>query len=327
MDTSTGAIPMRPRKKAKAKLSFGSASTRNSSLPSRLQANLTDLNGLLETPDKDQSDLTSNATEEAGPTKVTTIGENCDAEPVHSNKPLVEDCEVATSTAVDPQSCMGRDDQAAKIEKREPRGFTETDVLDFVRQMRQVMQKEGPSQEHDLVVAVSPTHAKLMLEMHQPITAFLDTRPGYIVVHEDLYSFVYYKHPDSEVQEGSSSHIKNKAIITCPSSTCSNKGGRQNAAACDGGHNRECAAISSSRSARESAFERRHLEERHLLKDTAIQVPSTHHSRAVHERNLSDAEYKTEGFHVCGTVESTEENYDSDRRAAAGEAESTPAEP
>ncbi|KAH6924305.1 hypothetical protein HPB50_014848 [Hyalomma asiaticum] len=276
MDTSTGAIPMRPRKKkAKAELSLGSAS-----LPSRMQANLTDLNGLLEMPDKDQSDLTINATEEAGPTKATTIGENCDAQSAHSNKPLVEDCEVATSTAFDPRRSMGGGDQAERIEKPQPEGPTGTGVLDIVRNMRQVLKKEGPSQERDLVVAVSPTHAKLMLEMHVTMTAFMDSRPGFIVVHEDLYSFEYYEDPHGEVQGGSSSHIKDEAIAG-PFSTGSHKGGRHDAAACDGGANRECATIPSGRPARESAFERKHLEEKHVLKDSGIPVPSPLQSRAL----------------------------------------------
>lgn len=205
MDSSTGAIPKRPSKrKVKAKLSFGSTRAGNSSLPCHLQANFTDLIALLETVqkregDEHRSDLTINATEETGPTEATTIVENCEDESVHSTKPLVEvDCEVATSTVVDLQSSVGGEDQAVRIEKPEPKGLAETDVLDIAGRMRQVRHKKCPSQEHELVEAVSPTHAKLKLE-RRGTTAFLDdTRPGFmgfIVFHEDFHSFMYYEDP------------------------------------------------------------------------------------------------------------------------------------
>ncbi|KAH6943006.1 hypothetical protein HPB50_013626 [Hyalomma asiaticum] len=323
MDASTGAIPKRPSKrKVRAKLSFGSTRAGNSSLPCHLQANLTDLIALLETPqkrDKHRSDLTINATEETGPTKATTIVENCEDESVHSTKPLVDvDCEVVTSTVVDPQSSLGDEDQAVRIEKPEPKGLTEIDVLDIARQMRQVLHKKCPSQEHELVGAVSPTHAKLKLET-RGTTAFLDTRPrftGFIVFHEDFYSFMYYEDPDGEVRAGSSSPIKDKAI-TGPSSTWfQRKRGHQNAAARDGAPDTVCVAISSSRPHRESAFERKHpQEEKHALKDIQIQVPPPPHSRSVQMyKRQSDVESPTDGCPVSRMAESesTKENYDSD---------------
>ncbi|KAH6934670.1 hypothetical protein HPB50_026798 [Hyalomma asiaticum] len=101
MDTSTGAVPECPRhRKIEAKVSFGSTSTGHGCLPCHLQANLTDLIALLEARQKEErgehrSDLAINATEETGPTKATTMVENCEAGSGQRSKPLVEDCGVA----------------------------------------------------------------------------------------------------------------------------------------------------------------------------------------------------------------------------------------
>ncbi|KAH6940616.1 hypothetical protein HPB50_003016 [Hyalomma asiaticum] len=160
---------------------------------------------------------------------------------------------------------MRGDGQAVRIERPERKGITGRDLLHILRQMRQVLPKKGTSQEHELLEAMSPLHAVLMLEMHGTTTAILVTRPGPIVVHEDLYSFVYYEDPDDDVQGGSSLYIKD---IPVPSSTGSNRNGCHNNRTC------ECTTISSSRPARESAFERTHPEEERALKDTGIQVTS-----------------------------------------------------
>ncbi|KAH6921577.1 hypothetical protein HPB50_002471 [Hyalomma asiaticum] len=206
MDTSKGAIPKRPRKnRVRAKLSFrSSASTGNGSLPCHRQVNLTDLVAHLVTTqkgegDERQPDPTINANGEVGPTNATTISEHCEAEPVGSTKPLVEHSEIATSAVVDPQSCVGGDDQTVRVEQPESNGLTERDGLDILRQMRQILLKKSPPRKHGQVEAVRPFHAKLMFGAHGIMTAFLDTRPGcpgFIVVRKDYsYSFVYYEGP------------------------------------------------------------------------------------------------------------------------------------
>ncbi|KAH6924522.1 hypothetical protein HPB50_019191 [Hyalomma asiaticum] len=102
MDPSTGAIPRRPRKrKVKAKLTIGSTSTGNSSLPSHVQASLKDIITLLETAQKGEgehhSDLTINEAEEAGPTKAT-VGAKYEAQTARSTSAfLIERCEVAAT--------------------------------------------------------------------------------------------------------------------------------------------------------------------------------------------------------------------------------------
>ncbi|KAH6940618.1 hypothetical protein HPB50_003018 [Hyalomma asiaticum] len=219
MDTSTdGVIPKRPSKRnAQPKLSSRSTSTGNSSFPCHQQADLMDLNAHLRTSQKGEggehrSDLNINANEKTGPSRATTIDENCDAESARTTKHFVEDCEVATSTVADTQSNVRGDGQSVRIDKPERKGLTGTDVFDIAREMRQDLQKKGRSQEHELVESVRPLHAKLMLQMHGTVTAFLDTRPRCNVVHEDLYSFVYYEDPDGGVQGGSSSHIETSLI-------------------------------------------------------------------------------------------------------------------
>ncbi|KAH6940617.1 hypothetical protein HPB50_003017 [Hyalomma asiaticum] len=126
VDTSTdGVIPKRPGKRnVKAKLSFRSRSTGNSSLPCHQQADLMD--ALLRMSQKGEggehrSDLNINATEETGPTKATTIHGNCETESACSTQPMAEDGEVATSTVADTQSNMGGDGHAVRIEHR--KGF------------------------------------------------------------------------------------------------------------------------------------------------------------------------------------------------------------
>ncbi|KAH6940653.1 hypothetical protein HPB50_004072 [Hyalomma asiaticum] len=68
----------------------------------------------------------------------------------------LKDSQVATSTVVDPLSSMEQVVKAMTKEKPEPEGLKEMDVLDVEAQMRQVPQKKGPSQEHDLVEVVIP---------------------------------------------------------------------------------------------------------------------------------------------------------------------------
>ncbi|KAH6924521.1 hypothetical protein HPB50_019190 [Hyalomma asiaticum] len=101
MDPSTSANPS--RRKVKAKLSFGSTSSGNSSMPCHLQASVKDLIALLETVlkgegEEHQSDLAINETDETGPTKASTIGAKYEAESARSTRAfLVEHYEVAAT--------------------------------------------------------------------------------------------------------------------------------------------------------------------------------------------------------------------------------------
>ncbi|KAH6920335.1 hypothetical protein HPB50_028676 [Hyalomma asiaticum] len=286
MDPSTGAIPKRPRKrKVKAKFTFGSSSTGNSSLPCYMQANFSDLIAFLETPQRDGDEdwpEPTVTTEGVGPSRATTTGVNNEAESFHGSKTSAKNRGVATSKLVHHPSSFGRDDQVPTVETPEPKGLTEADVADIVRHMRQLLLDKGPSQEQELIEAASPLHAEQVQEIHGSMTAFLNERPGFVVVNEDLYTFVYYD-PDVEVQGDSASRRTEEAIAG--PSTASNNSDDQDAPVCDGGPHRQCAAISSSRPANDSTIEGEHEErEEHGLEDSSIQVTSTPRSQAAPRR-------------------------------------------
>ncbi|KAH7981846.1 hypothetical protein HPB52_001265 [Rhipicephalus sanguineus] len=307
---STGAIPKRPRRrKIKAKLSFGSSSGGTSGLPCHLKANLTELIALLETPQKGQGDelrpgLMRDAIEEAGTSPAATISDSYETQ--RSSKPADGHSKASSSAVVDHQRSYAGDDEAVRMAKPEPRALTELDESDIVRQLREVLQKKGPSQEDDLLGAVSPSQAELVLEVYGTMTAFLDKRPGFNVVHEDLYSFVYYEDPDGELQSGSSSHTKKE---NTSGSSGSNSGGRQNAVDWEGVPDRAC-STSSSKPAHDSAFlgERHEVqgeEEKQVLKNAGNQVLSSSQSGAVQTvRKASDAESQTQRCDVSRIVES-----------------------
>ncbi|KAH6948169.1 hypothetical protein HPB50_023119 [Hyalomma asiaticum] len=195
MDPSTGAIPKRPRKrKVKAKHSFGSTS-------SEMQANFSDPIAHLEKSQRDEAEealpnLTVNTNEEVGPSTSTTTGENYKAESVHASNTLAKNCDVTKSKLVHHPSSIGRHDHISTVETPEPKALTGADVEDIMRDMRQLLLDKGPSQEQELLDAVSPLHAEQVVQVHGTMTAFLNQHPGFAVVNEDLYSFVYYD-PDA----------------------------------------------------------------------------------------------------------------------------------
>ncbi|KAH6920826.1 hypothetical protein HPB50_028185 [Hyalomma asiaticum] len=312
MDPSTGAIPKRPRRrKGKAKISFGSTSPGNSSLPCHLQASINDITTVLETAPKGeeeepQSGVAIRATSESR----STTGKKCD-DSVHSSSPVVEDKKVDTPTVVDPRSSVVGDHEVVRSHKREPKSLSDTDVMDIVRSMRQLLLEKGPLQENELAKVVSPTHAKLVLEVHESMTAFLSRHPGFVVVHEDLYSFVYYEDPDDEGEDRSTSQTEHE-VITGPSSSASTNSGRQDAAASDGGPHG--ATTSSSRPPHQSTTEGEQHEEKHALKNAGTLEKYPPRSRAMRRRKTSKAKSWREWCQVSKIDEtkSTNETRDSD---------------
>ncbi|KAH6937035.1 hypothetical protein HPB50_025303 [Hyalomma asiaticum] len=319
MDPAMGAIPNRARKrKVTAKLSFRSTSTGNSSLSRHLRANFAHLIALPPTAQKGEGDeswpgLTISVTEKTGLITATTTGENNEAESVNRRKPLAKNCDAATSKLALHPSSTGRDGQVITVENPEPRGLTETDILDIVRHMRQLLQHKGPSQEHELVEVVSLLQDELVLQVQGRTTAFLNRLPGFIVVNEDRQCSVYYEDPDGEVQDGSTSRIKHETI-TGTSSTSSNDD--QNAAVCGVGPHRASAPISSRRALNEPTIEGEHQDrEQHALKDTGIQVTSLPRSQVEREgKQRSDAKTQRGEFHASGIADAkwTKQIYDSD---------------
>ncbi|KAH6919557.1 hypothetical protein HPB50_029455 [Hyalomma asiaticum] len=264
MDPQIDAISRRPRvREAKAKLSFGSTSADNSSSPCRLRADSTRLIAPPETPlkgegDEHRADLTINVTEKTGPITAIKAGENYEGESVQSIKPLATNCDVATSTLVHHPSSIEGDHRIITVEN-EAQSLTETDVSNIVRHMRQllqnkarrraelleaVLQDKGPSQEQELVEAVTSLHADLVLNIHGMMTAFLNQRQGFVVVKKDRYSSVHYEYLDGEVQDNSTSRMKHEEI-TGSASAASNDD--QDESVSDGETYHECVAITSSR--------------------------------------------------------------------------------
>ncbi|KAH6948171.1 hypothetical protein HPB50_023121 [Hyalomma asiaticum] len=316
MDPSTGAIPKRPRKrKVKAKFSFGSTSSENSSLPCYMQASFSDPIAHLETSQRDEAEealpnLTDNTNEEVGPSTSTTTGENYKAESVHASNALAKNCAAVPSKLVQHPSSIGRHDHISTVETPEPKALTGADVEDIMRDMRQLLLDKGPSQEQDLLDAVSPLHAEQVVQVHGTMTAFLNQHPGFAVVNEDMYSFVYYD-PDGEVQWDSVSRAWDEAI-TGPS-TPSNNSDDQDAPVCDGGPHDQCAAISPSRPANDSTIQGEHEErEEHALEDSGIQVTSTPRLQAVQRRKKKSKAKSQSRVSRIAEAKSTKLAHDSD---------------
>ncbi|KAH6920047.1 hypothetical protein HPB50_028964 [Hyalomma asiaticum] len=306
-------MPKRPRRrKVKAKISFGSTSSGNRSLPSHLQASVNDDITVLETAQKGEEEPQSGVPITATPESRSTTGKNCD-DSVHRSSPVVEDNNVGTPTVVDPQSSVVGDHEVARSHKREPKSLSDTDVMDIVRSMRQLLLAKGPLQENELANVVSPTQAKLVREVQESMTAFLSRHPGFVVVHEDLYSFVYYEDPEVEGEDRSTSQTEHE-VITGPSSSGSTNSGGQDAAASDGGP--DGATISSSRPPHQSTTEgEQHEEEKRALKDAGMQEKYPPRSRAMRSRRKkSKAKSRREWCQDSKIAEtrSTNENRDSD---------------
>ncbi|XP_075548192.1 uncharacterized protein LOC142582398 isoform X4 [Dermacentor variabilis] len=163
---STVAAKRERRKKPKPKLSFGSSSGASGNLPSNMQANLPELFALLKMQQQVQSDEPP-----------CEVNGNVTGWSAHKHS-LVEEGTVE--------------------EEVEPEPLTEADVTDIVRQLREVLQQNGPSQEDDLLNALAPEQACRVLATYDTLTAFLDRHPGFRQLHEDLHSFIYYQDPDDD---------------------------------------------------------------------------------------------------------------------------------
>ncbi|KAH7979588.1 hypothetical protein HPB49_009989 [Dermacentor silvarum] len=88
------------------------------------------------------------------------------------------------------------DDEVIVNEEQERKAPTESDVENIVCQLRELVHEKDPSQ--DLMEALSPLQAQLILQAYGTLSAFQDRRQEYHVVHENLHSFMYYKEPDNE---------------------------------------------------------------------------------------------------------------------------------
>lgn len=192
-----------------------------------------------------------------------------------------------------------------------PKAVTDSDVADIVRQLRELLQENGPSQEEDLLKALSPSQAQLILEAYGTLTAFLDQRPGFRVLHEDLYSFVYYEEPGDEDEESSCSSLVRDGATAVSRLACSMKyDSRRHYAVARDGRPRRARTNSSSSSSYESAMDGEEGDEenhqRYRMKDVCSQVPSRSdcqpRARQV-ARQTRDAEVQTQEWDATEMAE------------------------
>ncbi|KAH7979116.1 hypothetical protein HPB49_008259 [Dermacentor silvarum] len=320
---STVAAPKRRRRrKLKPKLSFGSTSSGPSSLPFNMQASLQELLGLLKIQeeageDEHRRNVVANATEVAVSkrcskgeiliTPGTTHSTKCEAESsTDSTKPSHRrEWDASSSEVVKNGTRFKGEEEVIAGEKSQPKTLTESDVVGIVRKLREILQENGPSQEEDLLEALSPSEAQLILEVYGTLTAFLDQRTGFRVLHEHLYTFFYYQDPDDEDDEcGGSSHVLDGA-----GSLGSNDTGRQHAVVGDG-ESRHAHASSPSNSCYKPSVDGVEQEQvqRRIKSDWSQVISSRRQSRAVRAMGQTcDAETQKQGCDPtrCAELEST----------------------
>ncbi|KAH7985776.1 hypothetical protein HPB49_026274 [Dermacentor silvarum] len=165
---------------------------------------------------------------------------------LHSAEPLNRrECAAIPSKAVKVESSFIGEHEVIVNEQSVPKALVESDVVDITRQLRE---------EDDLMEAVRPSQTQVMFQVYGTVTAFLDLRPGFRVVLEDLCSFEYYQGPDDEEAWSCTSLLQGGATAASGSAR-SSYSGRQHAKAIDGGPRRARICLSSS-SAYESAIDR-----------------------------------------------------------------------
>ncbi|KAH7983772.1 hypothetical protein HPB52_014230 [Rhipicephalus sanguineus] len=99
--------------------------------------------------------------------------------------------------------------------------LTELDAARIAMQLRGILQEKGPRQEKDLLEALSPLQAQLILAAYGTLIAFLDCQPGFQVQHEHPHSLIYYHDRDGN---GESIQV---GATPGPTSSCSGDNGRR----------------------------------------------------------------------------------------------------
>ncbi|XP_049520809.1 uncharacterized protein LOC119445049 [Dermacentor silvarum] len=161
------------RRKLKPKLSFGSTSGGTTSLATNMKANLPELFALLKK--QLNPDVPGNATEAAASkhcfkdgilaTPETMPSDKCEAQSSsHSTGPATE-CEASVSEVDEVKTSFFGEQEVVVTEESQPKALAESDVVDIVRRLREVLQEKGPSQEDDFE-ALTPSQAQLILEVH-----------------------------------------------------------------------------------------------------------------------------------------------------------------
>ncbi|KAL3211151.1 hypothetical protein MRX96_000835 [Rhipicephalus microplus] len=194
--------------------------------------------------------------------------------------------------------------EAGKIVNEKAKTLTESYVMDVLARMREFLQEWGPSQEKDLLEALGYVRAKPVLEAHGTLIAFLDRYSEFRVLHEDLYTFVYYLDPDDE-EGGYSSLDKDRATTTSCMASFAKDGGGPRYTGADISRPQRSRSSSSSSSCYESALDEeeddREPRRRYPTKVVWSQGPSNpcYQSRARREgQQMCDAVAQTQGWVV-----------------------------
>lgn len=319
---STVADPKRDRrKKLKFKLSLGSTSSGPSNLPSNMKANLPDILEALKMQriadeDKRRTPVAGNSADIAAskdcskgevlPNPVTTASGKCKGQASSERKA----CDARTF-----ETSLIKEEEVLDDGKPESKVLTESDVVSIARRLREVLQANGPSQEDDLLEALSPSQAHLILQAYGTLTTFLSRRPGFRVLHEDLYSFIYYEDPDEEDNESSCVSVVQCGATTEPSLASGSDSGLQYAVARDGGARRLLGTSSSSGSYESAVDGEDDEQEKNQMKHGWNQVGSLPRCQsptlqAVQQKR--DAEAPTQGWNPdrLAELESTLRNGD-----------------
>ncbi|KAH8037446.1 hypothetical protein HPB51_010001 [Rhipicephalus microplus] len=229
-----------------------------------------------------------------------------DANETHSSldntKPSVKEGETSTRQLVENEADIVR--EAGKIVNEKTKTLTESYVMDVLTRMREFLQEWGPSQEKDLLEALGYVRAKPVLEAHGTLIAFLDRYSEFRVLHEDLYTFVYYLDPDDE-EGGYSSLDKDRATTTSCMASFAKDGGGPRYTGADVSRPQRSRSSSSSSSCYESALDEeeydREPRRRYPTKVVWSQGPSNpcYQSRARREgQQMCDAVAQTQGWVV-----------------------------
>ncbi|KAH7937835.1 hypothetical protein HPB49_016583 [Dermacentor silvarum] len=218
------------RRKLKSKRSFGSASSCPSNLPSNMKPSLPELfalHALEQKPNEGERrcDVARNAREAATSkpylkgellTTPRTTSSSDSSEPNSDRKQY----EVSAFEVVENPTSFIREEQVIVREKPQPKALTGSNVVAIVKQLREFLQENDRSQEDDLLKALSPSKA-------QQIVAFLDRHPGFRVLHEHLYSLIYYQHSDDQDDDCNCSSLVHDEASTGPCLASTNGSGRQ----------------------------------------------------------------------------------------------------
>ncbi|KAH8033485.1 hypothetical protein HPB51_013288 [Rhipicephalus microplus] len=89
------------------------------------------------------------------------------------------------------------DDEAFDHDTRKPK-LTKQGAVDIIKQLRDFLRENGPSEEHELRKALSISEVQMILDIDGMITAFLGRSPLFEIIYEDLHTFVYYNCTDDE---------------------------------------------------------------------------------------------------------------------------------